>query len=383
MKFLPLILANLFRKKLRTTLTIGSFAIAMFLFGLLAVMRGAFNQGVDIAGADRLVVINKVSLIQPLPISYRERILAISGVKVVTFDNWFGGVYQEEKNFFPQFAIDVDDQRQVFPEMTVPEDQWKAFLEDRQGAIVGAATAKRFGWKIGDKIPIRATIYGIETWDFNLHGIYTAAAGNDLTQFWFHYKYLDERTPRLKGLVGWYTVKLQSSDDAVRVAKAIDDISANSPYETKTETEKAFATSFAKQAGNIEFLILAIGAVVFFTLLLVTGNTMATSVRERIGELAVLKAIGFNDRFILFFVFAEALLIAIVGGVLGLGACKGLTLLIGAYGSALGGFIQFFNLSAAAILLGLAASFAVGLLAGMFPAFSAMRLRVVQALRRV
>jgi putative ABC transport system permease protein len=383
MKYMPLILANLFRKKLRTTLTIGSFAIAMFLFGLLAVMRGAFNQGVDIAGADRLVVINKVSLIQPLPISYRERILQIQGVKYVTFDNWFGGVYQEERNFFPQFAIDVDDQREVFPEMTVPADQWKAFLEDRQGAIVGSATAKRFGWKIGDKIPIRATIYGIETWDFNLHGIYTAAAGNDLTQFWFHYKYLDERTPRQKGLVGWYTVKLQNPDYAVSVAKAIDNLSANSPYETKTETEKAFATSFARQAGNIEFLILAIGAVVFFTLLLVTGNTMAISVRERIGELAVLKAIGFGDRFVLFFVLGESLLIAVFGGILGLAACKGLTLLVAYFGAFLGGFLQFFHLSGAAILQGLIASVAVGILAGIIPAASAMRLRVVQALRRV
>jgi putative ABC transport system permease protein len=383
MKFMPLILANLFRKKLRTTLTIGSFAIAMFLFGLLAVMRGAFNQGVDIAGADRLVVINKVSLIQPLPISYRERILQLKGVKNVTFDNWFGGVYIEEKNFFPQFAIDVDDQRQVFPEMRVPEEQWKTFLGDRQGAIVGGATARRFGWKIGDKIPIRSTIYGIETWDFNLDGIYTAAQGNDLTQFWFQYKYLDERTPRQKGLVGWYTVKLENPDYAVSVAKAIDDLSANSPYETKTETEKAFATSFAKQAGNIEFLILAIGAVVFFTLLLVTGNTMAISVRERIGELAVLKAIGFGDRFVLFFVLGESLLIAVFGGILGLAVCKGLTLLIASVGDFLGGFLQFFHLSNAAILQGLVASVAVGILAGIIPAASAMRLRVVQALRRV
>lgn len=383
MKFMPLILANLFRKKLRTTLTIGSFAIAMFLFGLLAVMRGAFNQGVEIAGADRLVVINKVSLIQPLPISYRERILQIPGVKFVTFDSWFGGVYIEKKNFFPQFAIDVDDQRQVFPEMVVPDDQWKAFLEDRQGAIVGSASAKRFGWKVGDKIPIQAAIFGGDTWDFNLHGIYTAAQGNDLTQFWFHYKYLDERTPRLKGLVGWYTVKLNTPDDAIRVAKTIDDLSANSPFETKTETEKAFATSFAKQAGNIEFLILAIGAVVFFTLLLVTGNTMAISVRERIGELAVLKAIGFGDRFILFLVLGESLLIAVFGGILGLAACKGLTLLIASAGDLLGGFLQFFHLSNAAILQGLLASVAVGILAGIIPAASAMRLRVVQALRRI
>jgi putative ABC transport system permease protein len=380
MKYFPLILANLFRKKLRTTLTIGSFAVALFLFGLLSVVRGAFNQGVDVAGADRLIVINKTSLIQPLPISYDDRILHIPGVKRVTFDSWFGGVYQEERNFFPQFAIDPDNQRQVFPELAVPEDQWKAFVEDRQGAIAGAQTAKRFGWKVGDRIPIKATIFGGETWEFNLRGIYTAAReGDDLTQFWFHNKYLDERRTFTKGMVGWYTVKLDNSDKAVGVAKTIDDMFANSPYETKTETEKAFAISFAKQAGNIEFLILVIGAVVFFTLLLVTGNTMAISVRERMGELAVLKAVGFGDRFVLFFILGESLLISVIGGTLGLALCKWLTW----RGDPTGGFLPYFNLSLSAILSGLGVSLVVGALAGILPAASAMRLRVVEALRKV
>ncbi|HVS90338.1 MAG TPA: FtsX-like permease family protein [Candidatus Acidoferrum sp.] len=380
MKYFPLILANLFRKKLRTALTIGSFAVALFLFGLLSVVRGAFNQGVDVAGADRLIVINKTSLIQPLPISYRDRVLRVPGVKYVTFDSWFGGVYQEEKNFFPQFAIDPDNQRQVFPELAVPEDQWKAFVEDRQGAIAGAQTAKRFGWKVGDRIPIKATIFGGETWEFNLRGIYAAAReGDDLTQFWFHNKYLDERRTFTKGMVGWYTVKLDNSDKAVAVARTVDDMFANSPYETKTETEKAFATSFAKQAGNIEFLILVIGAVVFFTLLLVTGNTMAISVRERMGELAVLKAVGFGDRFVLFFILGESLLISVIGGILGLALCKWLTW----RGDPTGGFLPYFNLSLFAILSGLAVSLVVGALAGILPAASAMRLRVVEALRKV
>lgn len=382
MKFMHLIRANLFRKKLRTTLTIGSFAVALFLFGFLTVVGGAFNQGVDIAGADRLVTINKVSLINPLPFSYRDRILAISGVKYVTFDSWFGGVYIEERNFFPQFAIDPDTQRQVFPEMQVPEDQWKAFLEDRQGAIAGAGIAKKYGWKVGDRIPIKGSIFA-GNWEFNLRGIYTAREGDDLTQFWFQNKYLEEARTFGKGTVGWYTVKLNSPDDAVRVAKAIDDMAANSPYETKTETEKAFATSFAKQAGNIEFLILAIGCVVLFTLLLVTGNTMAISVRERVGELAVLKAIGYSDRFVLFFVLGESLMIALVGGLLGLAACKLVTILITSFSAISGGFIQFFHLSGIAVLEGIVVSFIVGILAGVLPAFSAMRLRVVQALRRV
>ena len=380
MKFLPLIFANLFRKKLRTTLTIGSFAVALFLFGLLIVVRGAFNQGVDIAGADRLIVINKVSLIMPLPFSYRDRFLQIPGVKYVTYDTWFGGVYQEEKNFFPQFAIDPENQSLVFPELAVPPDQWKTFLQDRTGAIAGAGTAKRFGWKVGDRIPIKATIFGNATWEFNLDGVYKGTQeGDDESQFWFHDKFLDERRTFSKGTVGWYTVKLNSPDDAVPVAKAIDTMTANSPDETKTETEKAFATGFVKQMGNIEFLILAIGSVVFFTLLLVTGNTMAISVRERIGELATLKAIGFADRFVLLMVLGESLLIALSGGLLGLLFCKLFTL----RGDPTGGMLPFFHLSAAAMIFGILVAVLVGLLAGILPAASAMHLRVVDALRRV
>ena len=195
MKFLHLIFANLFRKKLRTILTIGSFAVALFLFAFLAVVNGAFNRGVDIAGADRLVIINRISIIQPLPFSYRDQISRIPGVKSITHNNWFGGVYQDEKNFFPQFAIDPENQRQVIPELVVPDDQWKKFVDDREGAIAGARTAKRFGWKVGDRIPIKNVIYGTsDTWEFNLDGIYHRAhAGGDETQFWFHWDYFEER----------------------------------------------------------------------------------------------------------------------------------------------------------------------------------------------
>ncbi len=379
MKYKSLIMANLFRKKLRTTLTIGSFVVALFLFGLLVVVHGAFNQGVDVAGADRLDVINKTSIIQPLPYSYRDQILHIPGVKAITYDNWFGGVYQDEKNFFPQFAIDPENQRVVFPEFVIPDDQWKAFLEDREGAIAGSGIAKRFGWKVGDRIPVKGAIYPGD-WEFNLRGIYTGSRDNDdLTQFWFHYKYLDERRQYGKGLVGWYTVKLDTPDDGTRVTKTIDTMFANSPYETKTETEKALATDFAKQFGNIGFLISAVGSVVFFTLLLVTGNTMAIAVRERIGELAVLKAVGFNDRFVLFLVLGESLLIAAIGGAIGLALCKLMTL----GGDPTHGFLPFFYLPGPMILLGFGVALAVGVLAGILPATSAMRLRVVDALRRV
>lgn len=379
MRFLPLIFANLFRKKLRTTLTVGSFAVALFLFGLLVVVRGAFNQQEAGAGADRLVVRNKVSLIQPLPISYRDSILRIPGVKDVTFDVWFGGVYQDPKNFFVQFAIDPNEQRNVFPELIVPENEWKDFLGDREGAIVGAGLIKRFHWKIGDRIPLQAPIYS-GTWEFNIRGIYTGkTADADVSQFWLRYDYLDERRKFGKGQIGWYTVKLENPDDALRISNAIDAMFANSPYETKTETEKAFAASFAKQAGNIEFLILAIGGVVFFTLLLVTGNTMAISVRERVGELAVLKAIGFKDRFVLLLILGESLMIAALGGILGLAVCKLFTL----QGDPTHGMLPHFALPGPSIVLGMVVALVVGVLSGILPATSAVRLRVVDALRRV
>ena len=381
MKYRGLIFANLFRKKIRLSLTIGSFAVALFLFGLLAVVKGAFSQGVDIAGADRLVVINRTSIIQPLPLSYKDRILRISGIKSITHDNWFGGIYQDEKNFFAQFAIDVATQRDVFPELVVPEDQWQNFVKDRQGAIAGAQIAKRFGWKVGDRIPIKGT-FAPGAWEFNLVGIYHGARReDDETQFWFQWDYFEERVPeRFKGLVGWYTLRVQNPDDAGRIAKAIDQEFSNSPYETRTETEKAFAAGWVKQMGNIQFLILSIGSVVFFTLLLVTGNTMAIAVRERTAELAVLKAVGYSDRFVLFLVLGESLIMAVLGGGAGLLLAKGFTVVVG---DPTHGMLPYFYLSIGAMTAGLGLAIAVGAVSGLVPAIGAMRLRVVDALRRV
>ncbi len=382
MKFAALIFANLFRKKVRLALTLGSFAVALFLFAFLAVVRKAFTGGADLANASRLVTINRVSIIQPIPLSYRDKIARIPGVQAVTHDNWFGGVYQDEKNFFPQFAIDPENQRKVYPEFVVPDDQWNNFLKDRQGAIVGARTAKRFGWKIGDRIPIKTTICGGGAWEFVIDGIYHGKrAQDDETQFWFQWDYFQERVPdRLKGLIGWYTVMLDSPDQALRVAKAIDTEFANSPYETKTDTESAFAASWVKQFGNIEFLIITIGSVVFFTHLLVTGNTMAISVRERTGELAVLKAIGFKDRSVLFFVLSESLAIALFGGVLGLALAF---LAIPVLGNALSGMLPNLILSKPMIATGIGFALLVGAASGLLPGIGAMRLRVVNALRRV
>ncbi len=382
MKFGALIFANLFRKKVRLALTLGSFAVALFLFAFLAVVRKAFVGGADLANASRLVTINRVSIIQPMPLSYSDKIARIPGVKAVTHDNWFGGVYQDEKNFFPQFAIDPENQRKVFPEFIVPDDQWNNFLKDRQGAIVGARTAKRFGWKIGDRIPIKTTIWGGGAWEFVIDGIYHGKRSqDDETQFWFQWDYFQERVPeRLKGLIGWYTVMLDSPDQSLRVAKAIDAEFANSPYETKTDTESAFAASWFKQFGNIEFLIITIGGVVFFTLLLVTGNTMAISVRERTGELAVLKAIGFKDRSVLFFVLAESLAIALFGGVLGLALAL---LAIPVLGNVLSGMLPNLVLSKPVLATGIGFAMLVGAASGLLPGIGAMRLRVVNALRRV
>jgi putative ABC transport system permease protein len=382
MRFLSLIFANLFRKKIRLLLTVGSFAVALFLFAFLAVVKDAFGRGSDVAGADRLVIINRVSIINTIPLKYRDQILRIPGVKYITHNNWFGGIYQEERNFFPQFVIDPENQRQVFPELIVPDDQWSAFLKDRQGSIVGARTAKRFGWKIGDRIPIKTTIWGGGAWEFNLDGIYHGKRPqDDETQFWFHWDHFEERIPAgIKGQVGWYVVKLESPDDAVRVAKAIDQQFANSPSETKTETESAFAAGWVKQFGNIQFLIVTIGTVVFFTLLLVTGNTMAISVRERTSELAVLKAIGYSDRMVLFFVLAESLITALIGGLFGLGLAY---LAVPALGAALNGLLPNLVLSLSILGLGLGVALVVGLASGLLPGIGAMRMRVVHALRRV
>jgi putative ABC transport system permease protein len=382
MKYARLIFANLFRKKVRLMLTIGSFAVALFLFAFLAVVKDAFGRGADVAGADRLVTINRTSIINPLPLSYRDKIARIPGVKNVTHNNWFGGIYQDEKNFFPQFVIDPENQRKVFPELIVPDDQWKAFVNDRTGAIAGARTAERFHWKIGDRIPIKTTLYGGGSWEFNLVGIYHGKRPqDDETQFWFQWDYFEERVPdRVKGQIGWYVLRLDSPDDAVRVAKTIDDEFANSPFETKTQTESAFAANWVKQFGNISFLILSIGVVVFFTLLLVTGNTMAISVRERTSELAVFKAIGFSDRAVLFFVLAESLMISVIGGLLGLLLA---TVAVPALGKALNGLLPNLILAPSILALGLLVAVAVGIISGLLPGIGAMRMRVVNALRRV
>jgi putative ABC transport system permease protein len=382
MKFARIIWANLFRKKVRLLLTLGSFAVALFLFIFLAVVRDAFNRGADVAGADRLVVINRTSIINTIPLSYRDKITRIRGVKSITHNNWFGGTYIEEKNFFPQFVIDPENQRQVFPELIVPDDQWNAFVKDRQGAIAGAQLAKRFRWKIGDRIPIKTTFFGGGSWEFNLVGIYHGKRPqDDETQFWLQWDYFEERVPQEnKGQIGWYVLRVDNPDDSPGIAKAIDDEFENSPYETKTQTESAFAASWVKQFGNIQALIVSIGTVVFFTLLLVTGNTMAISVRERTSELAVFKAIGFSDLSVLLLVLAEALAIALIGGALGMLLA---ILAVPGLAKVLNGLLPSIVLSPSMLVFGIVVAVFTGILSGLLPGLGAMRLRIVNALRRV
>jgi putative ABC transport system permease protein len=380
MKYLPLLLGNLSRRKTRTGLTMGSFFVALFLVGLLLAVRSGFNQGVDVAQADRVIVTNKTSMIQPLPYATKDKVANTPGVARFTWANWFGGVYQDPKNFFAQFAIDVEGWRDVYAEFVVSDEEWAAFVADRQGAIAGKAIADRFGWKIGDRIPIQGAGYP-GTWEFNLRGIYTGRRPNDdLTQFWFQWKYLSEQGPEYtRDLIGWYVIRLEKGASSADVARRIDEMFANSPFETRTQSESAFMQGFVTQFGNIEFLMLAIGGVVFFTLLLVTGNTMAMSVRERTGEIAVLKTLGFGDGFVTVLVLLETVLVAAVGGGLGLLAVKAWSLA----GDPTGGLLPGFYIPSQGLLAGFGVALLVGLLAGLLPAWSAGRLKVVEALRRV
>lgn len=379
MKYLPLLLANLGRKKIRTLLTIGSFAVALFLYSILSAVQAGFDAGIEMAGADRLVVSNRTSFIVPLPYAYRDRIARTAGVSVTGLGVWFGGVYQDPKNFFPQFAIDPETWRELYPEFIVKPAEWQAFLDTKSAAIVGEGVAKRFGWKIGDRIPIQGAIYpGL--WEFDLVGIYEGSRPqDDRTQFWFRYDYLKDKAPgTIANNVGWYIVKIANIDDSVKVAKAIDEQFANSAFETRTMTEKALNQSFIKAMGNIKLLLMTIGAVVFFTLLLVTGNTIAASVRERTGELAVLKAVGYSDNFVLGFVLAESVIVAALGGLLGLALGHAFV----AQGDPTG-FFPTFYIPVLAALAGIGLILATGLLAGIVPAVGARRLSVIEALRRL
>lgn len=384
MKFLHLIWSNLKRKKLRTGLTLLSVLVAFVLFGILASIKQALSGNITLEGANRLVVRQKVSLINLLPESYKARMERVPGVALAVHQTWFGGVYQDSKNFFMQTPVVPEEFLDMHPEFVLPAEQKKAWLETRTGAIVGRKTAERFHWKIGDKIPIQSAIWtqtsGSRVWEFDIVGIFSGRDKNtDTTPLFFRYDYFEEARSRSKGEVGWYTVRIKDSSQAAAIAELVDREFENSPYETKTEPEGAFVQGWVKQIGNIALITASIMGAVFFTILLVTGNTMSQAVRERTGELGVLKAIGFTNNQVLGLVLAESCLVAVLGGVLGLTVAW----LIASGGDPTGGMLPQFFFPPRDLVVGLAFSLALGLVTGIFPALSAMRLRVADALRRM
>ena len=384
MKFFPLIWRNLWRRRLRTLLTVLSIAVAFLLYGYLCAIRAGLLAGVEVAGQDRLVVRHKVSIIQTLPVSYLARISRIPGVKHVAHSTWFGGIYQESKNFFPQIPVDPEAHLKMYPEFRLPEDQKRAWLAKRSGAIVGRKTADKYGFKIGDRIPIQATIWrragASPTWEFDLVGIYEGAGvGTDQTQMFFRYDYFDEARQSGKGEVGWFMIRVTDPALSEDVARKIDAEFANSPWETKAESEKAFVQAFAKQIGDIGLIVKAILSAVFFTILLISGNTMAQAVRERTGEIGVLKAIGFSNELTMLLVLVESLLVAAVGGLIGLGLAS---VLIAVWDPSQGA-LPVFYFPRADLWIGVAIVVALGLTTGFFPALRALRVRVAEALRRL
>ena len=386
MRYLHLIWSNLGRKKLRTSLTVLSIIVAFVLFGLLCSIKQALTGGVSIEGANRLIVRHKVSIIQLLPVSYKERMERIPGVELASHQTWFGGRFEREpKAFFMQNPVDPEAFLSTYPEIILPPDQKKAWLQTRTGAIVGRSRAERFHWKIGDKVPIFTPIWrkadGSQTWEFDIVGIYDGKEKNtDTTSMFFRYDYFDEARAGAKGQVGWYTLRVKDSSRAAEIAKAIDKEFENSDAETKTEPEAAFAQAWVKQVGNIALITASILGAVFFTILLVTGNTMSQAVRERTGELGLLKAVGFTNGQVVLLVMAEALAIALLGGALGLG---GACLIIPAVAKGLSNMLPLFFFPLRDLLLGIGICVALGLVTGLFPAFGAMRLRVADALRRM
>jgi putative ABC transport system permease protein len=385
MKYLHLVWASLFRRKTRTILTLVSIIAAFLLFGLLDAVRTSFNQaGQSANGAERLQTGSKLSFIQTLPIALQQQMEQVPGVKKVTYANWFGGAYQDPHNQVFSFAV-APNYLDLYPEIAVSDAERKAFAETRTGALVGERLAQRFHWKVGDKIPLQSTIFpdraGSKNWSFDIVGILHATdkkSGGFFDQmFLLHWKYFDETTPYNRGTAGWYVSRVADVNQADRVAKAIDALSANSDHETRTQTEQAATANWMKQLADIGLIVGSIMGAVFFTLLLLSGNTMMQAVRERTSELAVLKTIGFSNRSVLAMVLAESLLLLLLGGVIGLALA---TALIPVVSAGSGGMLNLPVVGADSWVLGVALMLLIGLLVGALPASSAMRLNIVDAL---
>lgn len=385
MKYLHLIWAALFRRKTRTFLTLVSIIAAFLLFGMLDAVRTSFNQaGQSANGAQRLQTGSKLSFIQTLPQALEAQIAQVPGVKMVTYANWFGGAYQDPHNQVFSFAVEPN-YIDIYPEIEVSATERKAFDDTRTGALVGEKLAERYHWKVGDKIPLQSNIYpnreGNKNWTFDISGIMHSkdkkSGGFYDQMFLLHWKYFDETTPYNRGAVGWYVTSVTDVNQADRVLKAIDALSANSDHETRTQTEQAATASWMKQLADIGLIVGSVMGAVFFTLLLLSGNTMMQAVRERTSELAVLKTIGFSSHSVLTMVLAESVLLLLLGGAIGLGLA---TLLIPMVSAGSGGMLNLPSVGASSWMLGVALMILIGLLVGALPALRAMRLNIVDAL---
>src|ERR1700733_1960609 len=378
MKFLPLLWAGLWRKRARTIFTLLSIVVAFVLFGMLQGVNAAFNNALNAAAVDRLDVVSRISFTEALPFGYLTEIEALPGVAGVAYQSWFGTYYQDPKNFVFSFPLDPVKFFPLFPELQISKEALDALVRTRTGAIVGRNLAKKYGWKVGDRVPLHSVIWtqanGSSDWQFDIVGMYDAPHDPNLaSNFYFNYSYFDEARSFSKGTVGWYIVKVKDPQEAMRVAVAIDKRFANSSDETKTQTEKEFTQSFIKQQADINFIVTSILGAVFFTLLFLTGNTMMQSVRERIPELAVLKTLGFTDFAVVLLILAEALVLSLVAALIGLGIAA-------AVFPALKSIIGEARLPANVVTLGIGVALLLALCTGLPPALRAQRLNIVDAL---
>lgn len=384
MFLLKFIIRNALRHKLRTALTVIGVAVAVLAFGLLRTLVDLWYLGVETASASRLVTRNAVSLVFPLPISYKDRIRQAEGVRGVSWGNWFGGIYISEKNFFPNFAVDPSSYMALYPEYVLTDEEKKSFILDRKGAVVGRNLVERFGWKVGDIVTLKGTIFPGE-WEFVIRGVYRGAQRNtDETQFIFHWEYLNETIkksiPRRADQVGFYVIGIESPDIAGRVSAAIDDMFKNSLAETLTETERAFQMSFVSMTEAIVVAIEIVSYVVIVIIMVVAANTMAMTARERMTEYATMKTLGFGPGHIVGAVLGESLLISLTGGVLG----ALLTFPASDWiETGLSQFFPVFDVSGLTLALDMAAAFAVGLIASVFPAWRGAAIRIAEGLRRM
>lgn len=381
MKYFSLVWAGLFRKKVRTLLTLASLFVAFLLFGLLQAVNHAFESGVSLSGAGRLITNGRYSIIDNLPISHVQQIRNSQGVDSVTHASWFGGTYQDPANFFAKFPVEPEQYLDMYPELSLSAEQQQAFLNNRTAAVVSRPLAERFNWAVGDRIPIVADIWpgkNGNTWEFELVGVYDIAKDSNFGDaLLFRYDYFDENRVYGQGQVGWIITRVDDPASSPEVAAAIDELFLNSNNETKTATEQDFLLSFAKQVGNIGLIVTGILGAVFFTILLVTGNTMSQTVRERIPELAVLKTIGFTNNGVLGLILSESVLLALMGG--GLGLLAAMVLVPGA-ADALRSFLPGMLLTSPALIYGLVLAVVLGIVVGAIPAIKAMRLNIVDAL---